>query len=84
MNDALPDTLWTIADLARFLRFSESTVRSMNSRSPERLPPRVRYLAHPRWNPDVVREWSRQTAVTKAKGGRPRKTPVLVFAQSET
>jgi hypothetical protein len=79
-----PTPYGTIADLARFLCFSESTVRSMNSRSPERLPPRVRYLTHPRWNPDVVREWSRQTAVTKGKGGRPRKTPVLVFAQSKT
>ena len=68
------DNLWTPRELSRFLGYSESTICRMISQCPEKLPPRVKALARPRWLPDVAREWAKvnsETVVTRT--GRPRK-----------
>ena len=70
-----PERLWTVADLARYLRYAESTITSMVSRSPERLPPRA--PTHmPRCNPETVRAWSMGPSPRPyPKRGRPRNVP---------
>ncbi len=65
--------LWTIDDLAEYLVYSRSTVASMLSRTPDKLPPKVGGLGHPRWDPDAVRQWSLDQSRSKIRRGRPRK-----------
>jgi hypothetical protein len=71
----LHEVLWTTADLARFLGYKESTVIRMASGEPDKLPPRVRTIAKPRWVPDICRAWVRENsrAEVKVRVGRPRK-----------
>lgn len=68
--------LWGTDELAVFLRYKPSTIASLCSRSPEKLPPRVRGTSQPRWEPSVCKDWAvRQSApelASKRKGGRPR------------
>ncbi len=42
------NNLWTPRELAKFLGYSESTIRRMVSQCPEKLPPRVASLGRPR------------------------------------
>ena len=44
MVERPPDALWNAEDLAAYLGYSEAAIRSMLSRNPERLPPRVQGL----------------------------------------
>lgn len=72
------ETLWTNADLAKYLGYSVTSVARMVTKSPNRLPPRVAGLGRPRWAPSVVRQWvidQSTPAVPGAKLGRPRRTP---------
>lgn len=72
------DSLWTIRELAMFLRYTESSVRTMASKSPERLPPRVAGLGRPRWSPATVRAWVAAPApAARARAGRPRINPAF-------
>jgi predicted DNA-binding transcriptional regulator AlpA len=77
MDDEL-ERLWSEEDLADYLGLSPKTILSMCSRSPDRLPPRVRALRKYRWVPGVVKAWVEQqsqgAAPTRAgrKPGRPR------------
>ena len=68
----MTEALWTPDDLARFLGLRPSSIPSMVSRTPERLPPRVATLTAPRWVPDVCRAWAERNSGVKRKGGRPR------------
>ncbi len=70
----LPDNrLWTPRDLARFLGYQESSLISMVSKCPEKLPPRVAALYRPRWDPAAVRLWvTDQSRPARGMGGRPR------------
>lgn len=45
--DSQADRLWTVTELADFLRFSPRTVATFLSKSPDRLPPRVAAFARP-------------------------------------
>ncbi len=69
--------LWTVKELADYLGYKESTLVSIVTKKPDNLPPKVSGLHLPRWNPDVVREWtiqrSRRLAPEQRRGGRPRK-----------
>lgn len=69
--------LWTAADLARVLGYSESTVTRMVSMQPDKLPPRVRGLGKPRWLPDVCMAWLRERSTAGVefprRPGRPRR-----------
>ena len=69
----MPDTLWTVTELAAYLGYSKATVVTFLSRSPERLPPRVAVLDRPRWVEQVVHEWALNQSRPRNKGGRPRK-----------
>ncbi len=69
----MADTLWTIQELADYLRYTKSTVATMLSRDPDKLPPKVHGLGHPRWNPDAVRLWTLDQSRPKPRRGRPRK-----------
>lgn len=74
------EDLWTGADLAKFLGYSVTSIASMATKFPHRLPPRVAGLGRPRWVPSIVREWAiEQSASTVpiAPRGRPRKTPQI-------
>jgi len=73
--DPLINRLWTIRDLAAYLNYQESTIASMISRCPEKLPPRVASLGKPRWEPDTVRQWAKHDVRSPSKKGRPRNTP---------
>ena len=74
--DLRDDRLWTVTELAAFLRISPQTVRSLISRDPDRLPPRVHALGLPRWMPSTVRTWAEQQSMKpRSKMGRPRKFP---------
>lgn len=66
--------LWTASDLGAFLGLSAATVQAQASRSPERLPPRVRTLAMLRWDPDTCRAWAvaSSEAPQRKRAGRPR------------
>lgn len=76
-----PERLWDAEDLARFLGLALSTVLSMTSRCPDRLPPRVAALHAPRWLPSVVLAWAeKQSGPTRRKGGRPRRQPSFAAA----
>ena len=67
------DDLWDAARLGQFLGLSASTVVTLSSRSPERLPPRVAAMHSPRWMPEIVRSWAmKSSGVGRRKGGRPR------------
>lgn len=72
------EQLWTAADLAKYLGYSETTVTRMASSHPDRLPPRVP-TSLLRWVPDVCRKWAMGSAASppppapKRKPGRPRK-----------
>jgi predicted DNA-binding transcriptional regulator AlpA len=66
------ERLWSCRELAAYLRYSESTIARMVSRHPEKLPPRVASLGRPRWDPEIVRQWVRDSSRPRAKVGRPR------------
>jgi predicted DNA-binding transcriptional regulator AlpA len=67
------ENLWTPRELSKFLGYSESTICRMVSQCPEKLPPRVRTLARPRWLPEVAREWARESSFAPlGRVGRPR------------
>ena len=69
------ERLWTARELAAFVRYSESTITRMVSQCPEKLPPRISLLSRPRWLPETVYQWARQSSSTKAgivRRGRPR------------
>ena len=82
MSDPMP--LWTVAELAVYLRCSTRTVAETLKQHPERLPPRVRaWESKPLWHEQVVRTWAvQQSAVPSAyiprRPGRPRKLPQFV------
>jgi predicted DNA-binding transcriptional regulator AlpA len=74
------ESLWKNKDLAAFLGYSETSVARMVTKTPDRLPPRVAGLGHPRWAPSVVRQWVIDRSVSgafPAKRGRPRTTPEI-------
>ena len=57
------------------MRYSESTISRMVSQSPEKLPPRISVLSRPRWLPETVYQWARQSVPAQAqvaRRGRPR------------
>lgn len=75
MSEALEmERLWTVRELARYLNYQESSVRTLSSTAPERLPPKVPGLGRPRWNPETVRKWALtpEVIVQKKRSGRPR------------
>lgn len=75
MTDTLEmERLWTVRELAQYLNYQESSVRTLSSTAPERLPPRVPGLGRPRWNPETVRKWALTPGVViqKKRPGRPR------------
>jgi predicted DNA-binding transcriptional regulator AlpA len=65
-----PERLWTADDLAAYMRLSRSTIFTLRSRNPGRLPPPVNDEGRPRWHPQTVRDWFAKKGKTKA--GRPR------------
>ena len=72
-----PDPLWTKADLARWLGYSEATVQTKLSRAPDSLPPRIRACGIPRWDPVACHVWAAEqsrpvVAASARKRGRPR------------
>lgn len=69
-----PDKLLTARELARFLAYTESTVKRMVTDEPDKLPPRVGCLGRPRWHPEVVRDWAlaQSTGKVNARVGRKR------------
>jgi hypothetical protein len=74
------ETLWTGKELAAFLGYSPTTIASMATKLPHRLPPRVVVLGRLRWVPSVVRQWVIDQSVagrTPVRLGRPRKTPQI-------
>lgn len=75
MSEALEmERLWTVRELAQYLNYQESSVRTLSSTAPERLPPKVPGLGRPRWNPETVRKWALtpEVIVQKKRPGRPR------------
>ena len=70
--DPALDTLWTIRELAAYMRYAETTLAKMVSTEPEKLPPRIALLGRPRWDPVTVRQWAAQQSGLKRKPGRPR------------
>lgn len=75
MSEALEmERLWTVRELAQYLNYQESSVRTLSSTAPERLPPKVPGLGRPRWNPETVRKWALtpEVIVQKKRHGRPR------------
>ena len=68
------DKLWTIRELATYLVYTESTIARMASQQSDRLPPRVSGLGKPRWDPEVVKQWTlkQSTGPIGAAIGRPR------------
>jgi hypothetical protein len=64
--------LWTITELSAFLGYKIATVRTLLSRQPERLPPRVAALSMPRWDEGIVRDWAVQQSRPPVRVGRPR------------
>lgn len=68
------DNLWTARELARFLAYTESTIKRMVTHMPQKLPPRVDGLGKPRWHPEVVREWAiaQSMSAVNARVGRKR------------
>ncbi len=78
MRSKEPDALWSARELAAFLNYRESSISSMLSKRPDRLPPRVAALGRPRWSPEVVRAWVKEQtaagAAVAAPSGRPRRT----------
>ena len=67
--------LRTTHELAAFMRYSESTVNRMVSQCPDRLPPRVATMYKPRWLPETVYQWARQSVTTQTgltRRGRPQ------------
>lgn len=71
MSDSANDDepLWTIYELARFMRLSPATVQAKASRAPGTLPPRVGHMRSLRWVPSVCREW---VMPVKSRVGRKR------------
>ena len=69
----MADALWNYADLARYLGCREATVRTLSSREPDRLPPRVPGFGLPRWHPATVEAWAQRPPAPRTKMGRPRK-----------
>ena len=68
-----PAPLWTVAELASFMRYAIPTVRSLLSRSPDKLPPRVSACGAPRWHPATVEAWAaQQSRPATPRKGRPR------------
>ena len=80
----MPDALWTVTELAEYLRYSPRTVATHLSRSPEKLPPRVVAFDRPRWEPSLVMEWVLEQSKPKNRGGRPRKINPLPFTARES
>ena len=77
MADAMPDKLWTVRELAVYLGYTTSTLATMISRNPERLPQRVAALGRPRWHPMVVKDWAAEQSRPVRHQGRARFTPRL-------
>jgi hypothetical protein len=68
--------LWGLDELATFLRYKPSTLRTLILRSPEKLPPRVRGVSLPRWEPSVCKDWAARQSVPETpprRLGLPRK-----------
>ncbi len=79
-----PAPLWTVAELATYLRCSPRTVAETLKLHPERLPPRVMaWQRRPLWDEQAVRAWAAQQSTVPSayfprRLGRPRKLPQLV------
>ena len=70
----MDDKLWTVTELAEFMRMTPASVATIRSRAPDRLPPPIAATGRPRWYPPAVMAWCQeQSRPLKGKGGRPRK-----------
>ncbi len=65
-----PERLWTADDLATYMSLSRTTILTLRSRNPMRLPPPVNEEGRPRWHPQTVRDWFAKRS--RPKAGRPR------------
>lgn len=65
-----PERLWTADDLAAYMCLSRTTIFTLRSRDPMRLPPPVNDTGRPRWHPQTAKDWFAKKA--RPKVGRPR------------
>ncbi|CAK7192410.1 hypothetical protein COMNV_00606 [Commensalibacter sp. Nvir] len=68
------EQIWTVKELAQFLRKAPSTIQSELSRHPEVFPPRIKGFKRPRWDKDIAMQWFKEQSIGARKFvGRPRK-----------
>ncbi|QNT77596.1 hypothetical protein JGUZn3_11690 [Entomobacter blattae] len=74
----MSESLWTIKELADFLKCSQKTIYKYRCKTPEKLPPCVPNIQFLRWDEKTVKEFYRNTTNDKAiKMGRPRSIPTF-------
>lgn len=61
------EAIWTPAQVAKVIGYATETVRHYSTQHPERLPPRIAGMAHPRWLRSVVLKWLKDRSRTVDK-----------------